>query len=81
MTDAEKREKVMKELSWLISNFPLQKSPIDAADRMCNSINVYCKDALALIKEQKERIKFLEKWISYLEGGDPYEGSGVLSHD
>lgn len=38
-------------------------------------------DALALLKEQEERIKFLEKWIAYLEGGDPYEGTGVLSHD
>lgn len=38
-------------------------------------------DALALLKEQTERIQFLEKWIAYLEGGDPYEGKGVLSHD
>lgn len=49
-------EKVMKELSWLISNFPLQKSPIDAADRMCNAINVYCNDALALLKEKMPRL-------------------------
>lgn len=38
-------------------------------------------DALALLKEQTERIQFLEKWIAYLEGEDPYEGKGVLSHD
>lgn len=38
-------------------------------------------DALALLKEQTERIRFLEKWTAYLEGGDPYEGKGVLTHD
>jgi hypothetical protein len=39
------------------------------------------EDALDLLKKQTERIQFLEKWIAYLEGGDPYEGAGVLSHD
>ena len=43
--------------------------------------NTLLHDALALLREQEERIKFLEKWTAYLEGGDPYEGKGVLSHD
>ena len=50
------REKVIKELSWLIYNFPFQKNPKDEADRMCNTINMYCNDALALLKEQESRV-------------------------
>ena len=50
MTD---REKVIKELSWLIYNFPWKEDPKDDADRMCNAIHTYCKDALALLKEQE----------------------------
>lgn len=57
-------EKVMKELSWLLSSFPLQKSPIDAADRMCNAINMYCNDALALLKRQEPRVLTLEETIA-----------------
>lgn len=55
------REKVMKELSWLILNFPVQKNPIDAADKMCNAINAYCNDALALLREQEPRVITLEE--------------------
>lgn len=44
-------------------------------------VTTLMRDALALMKEQTERIQFLEKWTAYLEGGDPYEGAGVLSHD
>ena len=50
------RERVMKELSWLIYNFPQQKDPKDAADKMCNVINTYCSDALALLREQEPRV-------------------------
>ena len=52
MTD---RERVMKELSWIINNFPKQKDPKDAADKMCNAINTYCSDALSLLKEREAR--------------------------
>ena len=58
MTD---REKVIKELSWLIYNFPFQKNPKDEADRMCNAINMYCNDALAILKEQEPRVLTLEE--------------------
>lgn len=50
------RERVMKELSWLIYNFPQQIDPKDAADKMCNAINTYCSDALSLLKEQEPRV-------------------------
>lgn len=50
------RERVMKELSWLIYNFPQQKDPKNAADKMCNAINTYCSDALSLLKEQEPRV-------------------------
>lgn len=60
MTDAENREKVIKELSWLIYNFPFQKNPKDEADRMCNAINMYCNDALAVLKEQAAQVMTLE---------------------
>ena len=39
------------------------------------------RDALALLKEQTERIQFLEKWTAYLEGGNLHEGTGILTHD
>jgi len=55
------RERVMKELSWLINNFPKQKDPKDAADKMCNAINTYCSDALALLKEQEPRVMTFEE--------------------
>lgn len=55
------RERVMKELSWLIYNFPQQKDPKDAADKMCNAINTYCSDALSLLKEQEPRVMTLEE--------------------
>lgn len=55
------RERVMKELSWLIYNFPQQKDPKDAADKMCNAINTYCSDALTLLKEQEPRVLTLEE--------------------
>lgn len=90
MSDAEKREKVMRgleahcetwdegKLSDCITNPDM--CPYRRGDRPgCTA--ALAADALALLKEQEERIKFLEKWIAYLEGGDPYEGKGVLSHD
>lgn len=55
------REKVIKELSWLIYNFPFQKNPKDDADRMCNAINMYCNDALTLLREQEPRVLTLEE--------------------
>lgn len=63
------REKVMKELSWLILNFPVQINPIDAADKMCNAINAYCNDALALLQEQEARLMSREE----IEGSDGTE--------
>lgn len=55
------REKVIKELSWIIYNFPFQKNPKDEADRMCNTINMYCNDALALLREHEPRVMTLEE--------------------
>jgi len=55
------RERVMKELSWIINNFPKQKDPKDVADKMCNAINTYCSDALSLLKEQEPRVMTVEE--------------------
>ena len=55
--------------------------PYWEGDIICLNRHSLLADALALLREQDERIKFLEKWIAYLEGGDPYEGNGVMSHD
>ena len=67
MTD---REKVIKELSWIIFHFPFQKNPKDEDDRMCNAINVYCNDAIALLKEQEPRVMTLEE-VSNLPDRSP----------
>lgn len=61
MTD---RERVMKELSWIINNFPKQKDPKDAAEKMCNAINTYCSDALSLLKEQEPRVMTLDEVLT-----------------
>ena len=69
----------MKELSWLIYNFPQQKDPKDAADKMCTAINTYCSAALALLKEQGPRVLTLEKIqsgtveVAWLECSDKQE--------
>lgn len=52
------REKVMKDLSWLIFNFPWQENPKDDADRMCNAIHTYCNDALGLLKGPEPRVLY-----------------------
>lgn len=62
------RERVMKELSWIINNFPKQKDPKDAADKMCNAINTYCSDAISLLKEQEARVMTREEVIATPEG-------------
>lgn len=79
MADAEKREKVTRGLESLwrcispvshtCGDCPYQDNRVECKRRVVT-------DALALLKEQEERIKFLEKWTAYLEGGDPYEGKG-----
>lgn len=79
------REKVMKDLSWLIFNFPWQENPKDDADRMCNAIHTYCNDALDLLKEQEPRVltwKDVKEsigvpvWVEY-EDYDSWNGYGV----
>ena len=83
MSDVEKREKVMRGLMDISDYFfeiyrrSNEREEFELALDRHNII----EDALALLREQEERIKFLEKWTAYLEGGDPYEGKGVLSHD
>ena len=76
------REKVIRGLEVCSSSgllCPQKKCPYNGYALTCKY--VLMRDALALLREQEERIKFLEKWTAYLEGGDPYEGKGVLSHD
>lgn len=83
MVDADKREKVIRGLT--VCGDDIYKC-IDCPyhpeyNGNTNCSNHLCADALALLKKQDERIQFFEKWIAYLEGGDPYEGAGVLNHD
>lgn len=70
------RERVMKELSWLIYNFPQQKDPKDAADKMWNAINTYCSDALSLLKEQEPRVL---PWEKVDKSGNTYVWAEIRS--
>ena len=87
MADTEKRGKVMRSLELCAYDpDPGQELKEIRSCPECPYYRAGCspqliRDALSLLKEQEERIKFLEEWIAYLEGGDPYEGKGVLSHD
>ena len=53
MTD----EQVIKALEWLIFNFQKQDNPKDDSDRICNCINLYCQNAVDLIKQQQAEIE------------------------
>ena len=54
-------EKVIKALEWLIVNFPKQDNPKDDSDRLCNCINLYCQNAVDLIKRQQAEIERLKE--------------------
>lgn len=70
------REKVIKELSWIVFNFPLQENPKDEADRMCNAVNTYCNNALALLKEQEARVM---PWEKVDKSGNTYVWAEIRS--
>lgn len=55
MTDKE----IIKALEWLIFNFPKVKGPKTDSDKLCNCINLYCKNALDLINRKNEEIENL----------------------
>ena len=79
MTDAEMWEKVIRGLEACVYDSRLMQCancPYHTDKSRC--VTTLMRDALALLKGQEERIKFLEKWTSYHEG---YDGMGVLSHD
>ena len=64
MTDNEiinTDEQIIKSLKWLIFNFPKVENPKDDADRMCNCINEYCKNAIDLINSKNSKIRELNK--------------------
>ena len=67
-----KLEKVIKELQWLQSNFPLQDKPEDDADRMCNAIHKYSGDAIALLESQQ--------WISVKDRLPPEDKMVLVWH-
>lgn len=52
MTDNE----IIKVLEWLIFNFPKVEKPENDSDRLCNCINLYCKNAVDELKRQKAEI-------------------------
>ena len=54
-------EKVIKALEWLIVNFPKQDNPKDDSDRLCNCINLYCQNAVDLIKRQQAESERYQK--------------------
>jgi hypothetical protein len=79
MNDAEKLEKVIRGLEACVCDSRLMQCancPYHTDKSRC--VTTLMRDALAMLKEQEDRIKFLEKWTAYLEG---YDGMGVLSHD
>lgn len=41
---------IIKALEWIIVNFPKQETPKDDSDGLCNRINLYCQNAVSLIK-------------------------------
>lgn len=45
------REDVIRQLEWLVFNFPWQDKPESDADRMCNAIHKYVQDAIDLLKK------------------------------
>ena len=47
------REKAIKQLKWLVFNFPWQDKPVSESDRMCNAIHKYAQDAVDLLKAQE----------------------------
>lgn len=80
-----KLEKTMKGLACHADSDTCDSCPYknDIAFNQSCTNKLIC-DAFGLLKEQEERIKFLEKLTAYLKGGnrgDPYGGTGVLSHD
>lgn len=80
--DEKKHEKVIRGLEKCTEclGHCSDECPYYSHSSSCSGVQLR-RVALVLLKEQEERIKFLEKWTAYLEGGDPYEGMGVLSHD
>ena len=77
MADREAdRERVMKELSWLIFIFPQQKNPRTDTDRLCNAINAYCIDAFDLLKAQEPRVL---SWEEVDKSGNSYVWAEVRS--
>ncbi len=57
MTDNE----IIKALEWLIFNFPKVEKHENDSDRLCNCINLYCKNAVDELKRQKAEIERLQK--------------------
>lgn len=78
MTDVEEREKVIRGLEAHANpktcetcageDCPYYNMGGSYTEETCSSF--LAADALALLKEQEERIKFLEKWTAYLEAVD-----------
>ena len=47
------RERAIVQLKWLVFNFPWQNEHKDEADRMCNAINLYARDAIKVLEAQE----------------------------
>lgn len=54
-------DNVIKSLQWLIFNFPKVENPKDESDKICNCINLYCTNAVDLLKRQNAEIERLQK--------------------
>ena len=57
----DNREKVIKQLKWLVFNFPWQNKPKDESDKMCNAIHKYAHDAIELLETQVPRVLRLDE--------------------